>query len=316
MTSTNDMYIFLKLWFKAFEKTQNAFYIAGESFGGTWVPLLAEKITQQQSSAIAQVAQPYIQSPVHIPLNGILLGNAGLSQKLALNGYYEIGCATDPPLFPEVVCGDMMLAEPKCDKWIAACSLSGHDRRVCNTLLDECRSYNMFQIFQAKLNPYDFRMPCEDVSNCYPEEKDAEAYLNRKDIQEELGVKKPFKSCNNTVNQAFVNQGELGRPSDHVVGWLLDHGLRVLIYVGKADWYCNFPGQRRVADSIAWHGAAGFRANKLEDWTYGGAVAGKRKSWGGLTYVDVEGAGHMSPKDKPAEIEQILLEWLTGGNEQ
>jgi cathepsin A (carboxypeptidase C) len=304
------MYKFLELWFRAFGKSKNDFYIAGESFGGTWVPLLAEKIMQKQVSRISQVAQAFQYNASVIPLKGILLGNAGISQRLQYSGYYEIGCTGDTPLFNKTVCEDMMLASPRCESWYAACSMSGYDHMVCNPLLDECRSYNMFQIFQVKLNPYDFRPPCEDLSHCYAEEKDAEAYLNRRDVQEQLGVAREFHSCNSTTNQAFVDRGALGHPTEQVVGRLLDQGLRVLIYVGRMDWYCNYPGQRRMSNSLVWYGMEAFRAKELESWTYRGAVAGLAKAWGNLAYAEIEGAGHMSPKDKPAEVEQLVFSWL------
>ena len=39
----------------------------------------------------------------------------------------------------------------------------------------------------------------------------------------------------------------------------------------------------------------------------GGAVAGQVKSGGGLTFLTVEGAGHMVPMDQPANVRILIV---------
>ena len=45
-----------------------------------------------------------------------------------------------------------------------------------------------------------------------------------------------------------------------------------------------------------------FRSAETMDWTVDGAVAGQVKTGGGLTFLAVEGAGHMVPMDQPANV--------------
>ena len=45
-----------------------------------------------------------------------------------------------------------------------------------------------------------------------------------------------------------------------------------------------------------------FRSAEMVDWIVGGAVAGQVKAGGGLTFLAVEGAGHMVPMDQPANV--------------
>jgi carboxypeptidase C (cathepsin A) len=45
----------------------------------------------------------------------------------------------------------------------------------------------------------------------------------------------------------------------------------------------------------------------MVEWTVGGAVAGQVKSGGGLTFLAVEGAGHMVPMDQPANVRTLML---------
>ena len=42
----------------------------------------------------------------------------------------------------------------------------------------------------------------------------------------------------------------------------------------------------------------------------GGAVAGQVKAGGGLTFVAVEGAGHMVPMDQPANVRNPSIKIL------
>ena len=53
-----------------------------------------------------------------------------------------------------------------------------------------------------------------------------------------------------------------------------------------------------------------FRSAETVDWTVGGAVAGQVKSGGGLTFLAVEGAGHMVPMDQPANVRTLIFSAL------
>ena len=45
----------------------------------------------------------------------------------------------------------------------------------------------------------------------------------------------------------------------------------------------------------------------------GGAVAGQVKSGGGLTFLAVEGAGHMVPMDQPANVRTPIISAIDMG---
>merc|ERR1719188_504788 len=66
------------------------------------------------------------------------------------------------------------------------------------------------------------------------------------------------------------------------------------------DTVCNYVGGLKLAHSLGWHGAAGFLDAPLEDLVINGAHSGKTKAYGGLTWIQAEGAGHMVPVDNPA----------------
>jgi carboxypeptidase C (cathepsin A) len=44
---------------------------------------------------------------------------------------------------------------------------------------------------------------------------------------------------------------------------------------------------------MEWSGQEGYRSQKAREWLVGGKRAGKTRSYGGLTFATVDGAGHM-----------------------
>merc|ERR1719270_1947320 len=55
-----------------------------------------------------------------------------------------------------------------------------------------------------------------------------------------------------------------------------------------------------MASSVEWSGSQDFARAPLQDLLIGGVPTGKFKSVGGLTWVQVENAGHMVPINNPA----------------
>ena len=67
----------------------------------------------------------------------------------------------------------------------------------------------------------------------------------------------------------------------------------VTIYLGGFEW----------TNSTQWKGQAEFRQATLMDWKLSsGKVAGQARSGGGLTFVEVEEAGHMVPMGQPESV--------------
>ena len=83
--------------------------------------------------------------------------------------------------------------------------------------------------------------PCSDPENlCFPLVGKVMKYLNRKDIQRELGVnssKVPyFEACSEKVGKAFSKKGDELTSTTSEVIYLLDKGILVLVYAGEYDW--------------------------------------------------------------------------------
>ena len=68
----------------------------------------------------------------------------------------------------------------------------------------------------------------------------------------------------------------------------------------------NVEGNRRWVDAMQWDGADAFAAAPLTEWRVGGKTAGTARSAQGLTFLEVNAAGHMVPMDQPKAALDML----------
>ncbi|CAE7900331.1 KEX1 [Symbiodinium necroappetens] len=76
---------------------------------------------------------------------------------------------------------------------------------------------------------------------------------------------------------------------------LLDWGIPVLLMYGMRDLTCDYVGGYAVASSLRWERQNEFSSAPMESFQ----TFGQKQSGGGLTFVQIEEAGHMCPADKP-----------------
>lgn len=69
--------------------------------------------------------------------------------------------------------------------------------------------------------------------------------------------------------------------------------LVVLCHAGDLDLICNWLGNRRWVDALDWAGSDAWSQAKDLEWGVQGKAAGKVKTTGPLTFVQVYKAGHM-----------------------
>ncbi|KAL1903420.1 hypothetical protein Sste5346_000046 [Sporothrix stenoceras] len=319
--ATDDMHLFLRVFFATYPQLQDRpFYIAGESFGGTWVPRLAERILDRETSGLSQVvASTTSTSSVFAPiqLRGVLLGNTQVEQADQWKGFYDTGCTGAQPLFNATACTHIQLQAARCESLLPVCDRMHYDQALCAAVLQYCREESVFFIVEAGLNPYDFRRTCdpERFPNCYQSLVDAEIYMSSERVRRGLGLSihsddRPFVLENYELSVAFTQNGDVGTSTSDAVRYLLDKDIPVLIYVGNKDWFCNAAGTRYWVNNMPWHGLAPFRAAPEQPWYYDGQQAGWSKSYKNLKFVEVFDAGHMVPMDKGAEAVAMVNDFL------
>ena len=88
--------------------------------------------------------------------------------------------------------------------------------------------------------------------------------------------------------------------------------IPVMIYEGQDDIICNTPGQLNWLNMLDWPGNRDFFDSQRYPWSEKDEVVGMSKVGGNLTFVNVNKAGHMVPKDQLANSCAMLKRWVSG----
>ncbi|XP_065846742.1 uncharacterized protein [Oscarella lobularis] len=274
-----DLLTFMTKFYTLYPQYSNVdLYIIGESYAGHYVPATAALIMKSDSLAARN-------------LKGIGIGDGWVDP---LHQYHSYG--------------DFAYAQGLINEAEYAAANASFD--VCKGLiltklwpvaLEECQTVLEGVIAAAELklkrsiNLYDVRKPCSDPPLCYNFDAVTE-FLNRKDVQEALGVSRAWESCSQLVHLFML--GDWISAFDDDVAALLNAGLRVVVYSGKYDLVCNYFGGKDWVSNMKWRGQENFSKAPVMKWTVDGAEAGQAQSADGLTFLAVDNAGHLVPMDQ------------------
>lgn len=214
-----DVYALLTLFFKQFpEYAKQDFHMAGESYGGHYVPIFASEILKHKKR--------------NINLKSILIGN-GLTDALEQYPWYRpMACGEGgyPAVLDETECRSMDNALPRCLNLIQGC-YSTESVWMCVPAAIYCNNAILVPYQRTGQNVYDVRSPCKDPENlCYTELGWITTYLNKPEVQAELGVEtRGYESCNTDVNRNFLLHGDWMLPIQRVVPGILEE-IPILVY--------------------------------------------------------------------------------------
>ncbi|CAG8769048.1 7333_t:CDS:2, partial [Ambispora leptoticha] len=135
-------------------------------------------------------------------------------------------------------CQKMRNAVPECTRQLSKC-YETQKPDDCNAA-DKFCSTQIYEIFDqtSGLNCYDIRTS-NLTSYTYPPE-DYLNYLNQSTVTKQIGAKKLYVECSNTVYDGFANNGENALSSANDVKYLLNNNIRILLYYGDQDFMCNW----------------------------------------------------------------------------
>ncbi|KAK1468189.1 hypothetical protein CCUS01_06691 [Colletotrichum cuscutae] len=240
------------------------FYIAGESYGGSWVPALASTILDNQANSH------------DINSRNVDLHSAASEFSVQNNEHHWAGDHSP--------CIEWAPLNLWCEQNLGVCEGTGDDEgwtsRACIETHEKCSSMSGYVVDKLRRNPYDWRRSCGDgpSEECYAELGHIDAFLNQTKVKVALGVNEDasFEGISYEILKQWESVGDLWKSSDEYVNRLLDEGIRVLIYVGDKDLYCNAAGMRRlVNEGLAWHGHPFFRFREMTLWYHDAKVAGR-----------------------------------------
>lgn len=267
--AAQDFVTFYNSWLDLFPQFKGRdLIIAGESYGGHYVPAWAGAIMDfnAQNDKASQ-----------IPLSGIVIGNGAVNNTVQNNDEYV--------------------------KFLHNENLIPSDSNP--------RSQGMAEVEMVKHlgytpNYYDYRSERVDCPACYSYNYTAWAlWFLQDEVESALGV------CGDAGVDAFAGSAggciSMGNFDAHdefdysgALGRALDADIAVTFYYGKTDTACNYVGGYAMANTIQWNGMEDFASMDLEPLLLAGAEVAQAKSHKGLTWIQIESAGHMVPIDQPA----------------
>ncbi|KAG2226574.1 hypothetical protein INT45_005060, partial [Circinella minor] len=311
--AARDVAAFLQLFLFEFKKyADNPLHIAGESYGGHYLPALSVELLQQNKIAA--------KGHIHIPYESMIIGNGWTDPRTQYKHYETYSCANNSeyePLFDEKICKKMRDTYPRCEKLMTTC----YEQQLPLTCIPAelyCikTQQSIFYESGLNLNPYDIRKTCAGESGlCYAEIDSITKYANSMKVRRELGVDdaaRKFSSCTDSVAEQFEKTADHGFSFAKHVADTLNSGIRVLLYAGDMDWRCNWIGNRAWSLKMEWSGQQGYREALGEPWCNSktGGLAGKVWSHSRLTFLQVFNAGHMVPYDQPENALDFFNRWL------
>ncbi|OJT03086.1 Carboxypeptidase Y -like protein [Trametes pubescens] len=290
-----DIASFVAIFFEHFPKFKGRpFHMAGESYGGRYIPVFASTVYDQNARLIDAGLTP-------INLTSIMIGNGCTDMLGMAQSYYDVQCEGHGFPFMTSIseCVRLKQLYPRCAQRLQKSCKDTVDDIDCRSAFEFCE--DAFTGLFQKVNAYDASRPCADTPGdfvaCYPELKYVQDYLNNVHIQSLLGVDPAavnYTWANMELNSRFDGHSDYWSfQAEHHVAALLERGVRALIYVGATDWICNWVGNERMTLGLEWTGQDAYRSEHLREWLVDGEVAGKVRTGGGLTFATIDGAGHM-----------------------
>ncbi|KAJ7076093.1 serine carboxypeptidase, partial [Mycena belliarum] len=319
--AAQDVYTFLQMFLEQFPEYANLpFHVAGESFGGIYVPNIA--------SVIWRANQALVVSPkpgsTSINLTSMILAN-GRPPVTTIPSIVDYVCTGPYPLYddpegPE--CTKLRSSISTCQRLIKICNLYTTEL-TCGYASSYCRSRLFEPSMRSDLNWYDLRKKCEAADrpeHCYEQTPWVETWMNNPKVKAALGVDpdRSFRSFNMDMNREFNTRGEGVRNAAKLLPELINDGVRLLVYAGKADMMANYMGNERWVVNLDTKFKSQFSAAEGVPWSPAGSneVAGEVRSAsglagaGGITFVTVFEAGHMVAHDQPAAALDLFTRWI------
>jgi carboxypeptidase C (cathepsin A) len=309
--TANDNYNMILTFMQKYPSlSNNTFYIMSESYGGHYMPTLAQTIVEGNAAG---------KNP-KIPFGGFMVGNPYTDPYSNRYGTYS------------TFYGHQLVSKQTWDAWIAACP---RDPALCLAAEIEMET----QV--GDLNPYALDYPvCLGPSPAKkgraqrlwflnhamsPERKKAAKipltteydpcidnyaieYLNRPDVQQAIHAKPTvWAECSYKI---IYNPEDGQIPMEPIYQNLLNnYKMHILVYSGDDDSVCSTSG------SQAWIYNLGYPVNKSwTSWTdNNGQVGGYTVFFDGtFKFVTVHSAGHEVPTYQPMRALEVFSNYLKG----
>ncbi|XP_004499087.1 serine carboxypeptidase 1-like isoform X2 [Cicer arietinum] len=292
-----DSYTFLLNWFERFPQYKTReFFIAGESYGGHYVPQLAHLILSNNKQ---------MKNHTVINLKGIAIGNGWIDDNLCTKGMYDYFWmhALNSVETHEGI-------EKNCD--FGNFNFTSECVKYQNIADDELGNIDIYNIYAPLCNSSATKTAASPTtySGFDPCSEDyTVAYLNHPEVQQALHAKPTkWSSCSEV--------GWTDSPASILptINHLISNAISILIYSGDVDARVPITSTLysinalKLAPDTAWRPWYTGKEYYAYNMQVGGYVIGYK----GLTLVTVRGAGHMVPSHQPQSALTMISSFLLG----
>lgn len=263
-------------------------FIAGESYGGHYVPVIG--------NAIKQSGNPYYQ------LKGIMVGNGMVkasSQSVAYATYAasmqqytnfsQAQAEQISPLF--VACQNMIMNSPK--------YLNDKAQAYCGSLTGAVRQGQNY-------NVYDVTKPCTGQL-CYGLTNEIN-FMNSAAVMDALEADVPWQYVSHAVDDALSRLDYI-RDCTPEIAQLIQSDVRVLVYYGELDWICNWMGGYQWSLDFDWPGKQAYAQAQGVDFQGIGQLFFAAE-YPNFKFLKFFAAGHLVPMDQPANALLMLSAFI------
>ncbi|KAL9933119.1 hypothetical protein V8E36_007837 [Tilletia maclaganii] len=324
--AAQDMLAFMQLFLSAFPKHRDSALIwSGESYGGRYLPVFGAAINDHNKAlrAKAERSGKEVNPRKLINLTGVLMGNGWTSSARQTPLYYDFLCTKRGGIEPFIgisECRRMAIWKKKCTPWLLEACVNNWNADECLTAEQKCTEELTSAYSATGRNVYDARDLCrgrESGEDCYTIDNAIQEFLNRKEVREYLGAAPASEIGNYSEINEKVFRGFAQRLDEFVdtvgyVAGLLENGVRVHAYAGKADFICNWFGFRSIFWEMEWAFKGQLAVAPDKAWYVDGKHAGDSVTVDNFTWSTVKDAGHLVPYDQPERALHLLRAWLAG----
>ena len=222
--------------------SQLPLHIAGESFGGIFIPYYVKYMHSRQLMEARNALPTTITSIIHVDaVLEIITPTVG--------GLYDHFCSRDlhgnirKGGFNETACAAMEVDTPACERLARSC-IDMYDRHICAYASQFCEEglgkWFVSEMEEGKRDPYDDRKKCPGDPPVCTDFIDGpvDKYLRQPHVLAALGYDEGFNfsGLNFDLHYGYRNSGDYFIPTTREASWILDEtDIKILVLNGNND---------------------------------------------------------------------------------